>query len=649
MIEGYLPAELSDAELDALVAQAIAETGAAGPRDMGRVIKHVMAAAGGRADGKRVSTKVKEALGCRRQLELSNEVAAELAGAQDAILRTLEEHLSCDVFLRGNVVTLDGDAEAVQLAADRRPRAVRAGRPRARDRAGHDRVRRPRARPGASRPARCSTTSSGATATSRSRPSRSTRSATSTRSSATRSRSGSARPAPARRSWPWRMATAALSRREVNRIILTRPAVEAGERLGFLPGDLMAKVDPYLRPLFDALHDMIDAERVAAAPRARRDRGRAAGLHAWPRAARRPAGPHADGLPARSARCGSATSWSARTAARRRCSGVYPQGRKPVFRVEAQDGASTLCCAEHLWFVTTPDDRKHGKPGRVLETREMIGRLRRHHQHRFELPLVSAPVEFEPREVPLDPYALGLLLGDGCLTATTTPTLRDGRSGARRRRSRRALPRHRAAPQERGRLRPATRRWAPRRRHRRQPGHGGAPRARARGHALQDQVRAGRVPAQRVERAARPCSRGCSTATAARSRRPAARCRIQYTTCSSRLRDDVVLPRPVARRRGLLATTARPPDAAPGRARGRRRPPPQRRLRPRHPPARGRRAVPPHAQARHVYERARRRAADALRRAHRAGRRGRDRLHPGRRRGLAVRHRRLPRHAQHAQ
>ena len=61
-IEGYLPAELSDAELDALVASAIAETGAESPRDMGRAIKHVMAAAGGRADGKRVSGKVKEAL-----------------------------------------------------------------------------------------------------------------------------------------------------------------------------------------------------------------------------------------------------------------------------------------------------------------------------------------------------------------------------------------------------------------------------------------------------------------------------------------------------------------------------------------------------------------------------------------------------------
>jgi len=61
-IEGYLPADLSDAELDALVARAVEETGAESQRDMGKAIKHVMAAAGGRADGRRVSTKVKEAL-----------------------------------------------------------------------------------------------------------------------------------------------------------------------------------------------------------------------------------------------------------------------------------------------------------------------------------------------------------------------------------------------------------------------------------------------------------------------------------------------------------------------------------------------------------------------------------------------------------
>ncbi|HEX9993897.1 MAG TPA: PhoH family protein [Acidimicrobiales bacterium] len=56
------------------------------------------------------------------------------------------------------------------------------------------------------------------------------------------------------------MAVQALQARQVDRIILTRPAVEAGERLGFLPGDLMAKIDPYLRPLYDALHDMVGTE-----------------------------------------------------------------------------------------------------------------------------------------------------------------------------------------------------------------------------------------------------------------------------------------------------------------------------------------------------------------------------------------------------
>lgn len=58
------------------------------------------------------------------------------------------------------------------------------------------------------------------------------------------------------------MAVQALHNKRVQRIILTRPAVEAGERLGFLPGDLTAKIDPYLRPLYDALHDMVGAEHA---------------------------------------------------------------------------------------------------------------------------------------------------------------------------------------------------------------------------------------------------------------------------------------------------------------------------------------------------------------------------------------------------
>ena len=60
------------------------------------------------------------------------------------------------------------------------------------------------------------------------------------------------------------LAVAALTEKQVGRIILTRPAIEAGERLGFLPGDMLAKVDPYMRPLFDALYDMMDPDRLAA-------------------------------------------------------------------------------------------------------------------------------------------------------------------------------------------------------------------------------------------------------------------------------------------------------------------------------------------------------------------------------------------------
>jgi phosphate starvation-inducible PhoH-like protein len=88
-----------------------------------------------------------------------------------------------------------------------------------------------------------------------------------------------------------------------------------------------------------------------------------------------------------------------------------------VFRLQSQDGASTLCCAEHLWTVRTPDGT-----ARTLRTDDMLGRVRTNHRHRFELPLVSAPVELEPQEVPIDAYALGLLLGDGCITTKTTPT-----------------------------------------------------------------------------------------------------------------------------------------------------------------------------------------------------------------------------------
>ncbi|HLY37744.1 MAG TPA: PhoH family protein, partial [Candidatus Binatia bacterium] len=106
--------------------------------------------------------------------------------------------------------------------------------------------------------------------------------------------------------------------------------------------------------------------------------------------------------------------------------GVYPQGEKDVFRVTATDGASTRCCADHLWAVLTPEDRARGKNARIVTVREMMGQLRRAHQHRYELPMLSGPVRFAESDVPLDPYALGLLLGDGCLTGKTTPAFATG-------------------------------------------------------------------------------------------------------------------------------------------------------------------------------------------------------------------------------
>ena len=357
----------------------------------------------------------------RRQIELENAVAAELAGSKDAVLRALEGHLDCDVFLRGNVLTLDGEAEAVDAAAavvrelselivqghEIAPGTIEAVK-RALDehespgKILEDVVWRHRA------------TKVSPKTVNQKRYVDSIRNNTIT--------FGIGPAGTGKTFLAVALAAAALSRREVNRIILTRPAVEAGERLGFLPGDLMAKVDPYLRPLFDALHDMLEPERVSShlergvievAPLAFM-RGRA-----QPRST--PVLTPSGFRPIGNLRVGDLVIGS--NGQPTPVIGVYPQGRKQIFRLSTQDGASTLCCAEHLWHVFTASDRRRGKPGSVLETRELMGRLRTFHQHRYELPLMSAPAEFEPRAVPMDPYALGLLLGDGCLTTKTTPEL----------------------------------------------------------------------------------------------------------------------------------------------------------------------------------------------------------------------------------
>ena len=217
------------------------------------------------------------------------------------------------------------------------------------------------------------------------------------------------------------LGVAALRDRKVARLILTRPAVEAGERLGFLPGDLAEKIDPYLRPLYDALYELMPPERftramergeIEVAPLAFM-RGRAqpvfskvltpTGFTTIGALAVEDQVIGSDGRPTT-------------------VLGVYPQGRKPLYRVQTQDGASTLACGEHLWAVATASDKRHGKPFRIAQTRDMVGHLRAAHQHRYELPLLTRPVEFERCHILVDPYALGLLLGDCCVTTSATPS-----------------------------------------------------------------------------------------------------------------------------------------------------------------------------------------------------------------------------------
>jgi phosphate starvation-inducible PhoH-like protein len=221
-------------------------------------------------------------------------------------------------------------------------------------------------------------------------------------------------------------AVKALQDKRVNRIILTRPAVEAGERLGFLPGTLYEKIDPYLRPLYDALHDMIDpdsiprlmaAGTIEVAPLAYM-RGRA---HPTFTKVLTPSGFR----PIGELNVGDLVIGS--NGEPTPVIGVHPQGEKEIFRVSTQDGAWTLASGDHLWAVHTREDRRRGKPYRVLTTQEMIGNLRAaHYRRRYELPLLSKPACFPERAVPMNPYALGLLLADGCLTGAAPPEFTTG-------------------------------------------------------------------------------------------------------------------------------------------------------------------------------------------------------------------------------
>ena len=192
-----------------------------------------------------------------------NEVAAELAGVTDGVLDSLRERLGCSISLRGNKLTLDGDDDhvvAARAVVDELVELVEGGHAIGPDTVGavaaaldqsadirdifDDVVWRHRGKKIAPK-----------TVTQK-------RYVDSIRSSTVTFGIG---PAGTGKTYlAIALAVAALSEKQVGRLILTRPAVEAGERLGFLPGDMLAKVDPYMRPLFDALYDTMDPDRLTA-------------------------------------------------------------------------------------------------------------------------------------------------------------------------------------------------------------------------------------------------------------------------------------------------------------------------------------------------------------------------------------------------
>ncbi|HMS71706.1 MAG TPA: PhoH family protein [Baekduia sp.] len=197
----------------------------------------------------------------KRQIELSNEAAVALNDTRGEILAELEQISGCDIHVRGNLVTLEGDEAGVSAAAERVAELA------ALVDQGHELTD---ATVGVVADAIDTDQSPAAVLSDVVWRHRTTSVAPKSVNQkayvdAIREHTVTFGVGPAGTGKTFlavAMAAAALNRKEVSRIILTRPAVEAGERLGFLPGDLMAKIDPYLRPLFDALKDMMDPDKV---------------------------------------------------------------------------------------------------------------------------------------------------------------------------------------------------------------------------------------------------------------------------------------------------------------------------------------------------------------------------------------------------
>ncbi|MEI8105730.1 MAG: PhoH family protein [Actinomycetes bacterium] len=193
--------------------------------------------------------------------EVSNAVAAELAGLGDGVIETLRDRLDCTIRLRGNQLTLEGEADQIHAARGIIVELVELVE------GGHQIGAHTVDAVLGAIEANLNVREVFDSVVWRHRGKQISPKTVTQKTYVDAIRKDTITfgigPAGTGKTYlAMALAVAALNDRQVARIILTRPAVEAGERLGFLPGDMLAKVDPYLRPLFDALFDMLDPERA---------------------------------------------------------------------------------------------------------------------------------------------------------------------------------------------------------------------------------------------------------------------------------------------------------------------------------------------------------------------------------------------------
>lgn len=206
-----------------------------------------------------------------------------------------------------------------------------------------------------------------------------------------------------------------LMRGKFEKLILTRPVVEAGEHLGFLPGDYGAKLAPYLMPMYDALLEFLSYDQIKELEEQHKiitlpfafQRGLAQPLDAIVMTSSGPCamgdikiGDFVIGVD------GEATE----------VDGVFPQGEKDVFRIMFSDGSSTECCNEHLWLTRTLIEYRHNKPFSIKNTKQISMSLRNAtgKQKNHRIPMCK-PVHFDYQDIDIDPYMLGVFLGDGSI------------------------------------------------------------------------------------------------------------------------------------------------------------------------------------------------------------------------------------------